>query len=236
MMWSAAARCGFVYADTGVPQAAYDSVLRRALQVRGREAPAQAVAISRGTTRGSPAWRKPSRSTCRTRGEGRRRRVRQWRPAPALGRLGVRHLLGVDPSPRCAAAAGTIAGAIGAVGSLFSLPCRTRPRRRRHPLACDGARPGGSPGSRGGPSAARRGGPDLRRGTGRDPLRGLPDRSVPGLQHGARQPFRSSLLATSAGSTEGFEVLDRRAQDHRGGGRHPLPCRLRYRPVRQCRR
>jgi SAM-dependent methyltransferase len=114
--------CGFVYADTDIPQAAYDRYYAELSKYED---------TTTGTGGGDQPWddkrlaemaetimaHLPSRETkvvdigCANGGLLRH-----------LSALGVRHLQGVDPSPRCAAATGRIAGAVGTVGSLFSLP------------------------------------------------------------------------------------------------------------------
>ena len=114
--------CGFVYADTRVTQAEYDAYYARLSKYEDART---------GTGGGEQAWDDARlAATAET--------VAQHVPARDtkivdvgcanggllrhLGRLGFRPLVGVDPSPRCAAAADAVAGAVGRVGTLFSLP------------------------------------------------------------------------------------------------------------------
>ncbi len=114
--------CGFVYADSNVTQAAYDAYYARLSKY---EDPRTA------TGGGDQPWDDARlEETART--------LAGQLPDPNakivdvgcanggvlrhLSRLGFRQLLGVDPSARCAAAVGSIPGATGLVGSLFSLP------------------------------------------------------------------------------------------------------------------
>jgi SAM-dependent methyltransferase len=116
------ATCGFVYADTRVTQAEYDAYYTRLSKYEDPRT---------GTGGGEQAWDDARlAATAET--------VAAHVPARDAGivdvgcanggllrhlaRLGYRPLVGVDPSPRCAAAAGGVAGAVGYTGTLFSLP------------------------------------------------------------------------------------------------------------------
>jgi SAM-dependent methyltransferase len=115
-------QCGFVYADTRVTQAEYDAYYARLSKYEDART---------GTGGGEQAWddarlaataetiarHVPARDTkivdigCANGGLLRH-----------LGRLGFSPLVGVDPSPRCAASTDALPGAVGRVGTLFSLP------------------------------------------------------------------------------------------------------------------
>ena len=150
-------------------------------------------------TRGSPAWRRPSRRTCRT--QRRRSSTSGARMAACSGTWSSRR----TPPARC--------GSLGALRGSSRHHSRERSERwaRSSRFLPDSDNADCVVLShvmehvhevREGIASARRllgaGGSDICRGTGRDPLHGLPDRSVPGLQHGAHQSFRSCLFAAPA--------------------------------------
>jgi Methyltransferase domain len=118
----ACATCGFVYADTGVSQRQYD---RYYAELSKYEDPATS------TGGGEQPWDDDRlASTAAT--------IARHLPRPDaeiadlgcanggllrhLASAGYRRLWGVDPSPQCAAAAGTVPGCTGLTGSLFALP------------------------------------------------------------------------------------------------------------------
>jgi SAM-dependent methyltransferase len=114
--------CGFVYADTDIPQAAYDRYYAELSKYEDART---------GTGGGDQPWDDERLAdmaeTIAAHLPNNEAKVVDIGCANGgllrhLSNLGVRQLYGVDPSPRCAAATGTIAGAVGAVGSLFSLP------------------------------------------------------------------------------------------------------------------
>ncbi len=116
--------CGFVYADTRVTQAEYDAYYARLSKYEDPHT---------GTGGGEQAWDDARLAgmaeTVAAHVTGRDAKIVDVGCANGgllrhLGRLGFRRLVGVDPSPRCAAATDTVAGATGLVGSLFSLPAK----------------------------------------------------------------------------------------------------------------
>jgi len=114
--------CGFVYADTDVPQSAYDRYYAELSKYEDAKT---------GTGGGDQPWDDErlatTAETIAAHVSDNEAKVVDIGCANGgllrhLSRRGFDHLYGVDPSPRCASATGAIPGAVGAVGSLFSLP------------------------------------------------------------------------------------------------------------------
>lgn len=114
--------CGMVYADTPLPQAAYDAYYAQGAKYADQQT---------GTGAGDAPWDDARlRETAAT--IGRYLPTREWRVVDVgcagggllrwLARDGQQRLDGVDPSPACARAVSTIAGVRGHVGSLLALP------------------------------------------------------------------------------------------------------------------
>lgn len=114
--------CGVVYADTAVPQETYDRYYAELSKYEdsatgtggGDQAwdEARLTELAATLARYLPAWEAKVVDVGCAKGGLLR----------SLSALGFHRLYGVDPSPRCAAAAGSIPGGSGLVGSLFALP------------------------------------------------------------------------------------------------------------------
>jgi SAM-dependent methyltransferase len=114
--------CGMVFADTALPQAAYDAYYAQGAKYADQQT---------GTGAGDAPWDDARlRETAAT--IGRYLPARDWRVVDVgcagggllrwLARDGHQRLDGVDPSPACARTVSAIAGVHGHVGSLLDLP------------------------------------------------------------------------------------------------------------------
>ena len=115
--------CGAVYADTGVRQETYDHYYAELSKYED-----SATATGGGEQAWDEARLNEMAHTLARYLPGSGAKVVDLGCANAgllrcLSALGFDRLYGVDPSPRCAAAAGRVPGGTGLVGSLFHLPC-----------------------------------------------------------------------------------------------------------------